>query len=61
MAKSAKERVYLSRERKKLGLTKINEWTTPELSTLYAKIKSAYESKGKLWGDIVKLIEGYKG
>lgn len=61
MARTEAEQKRLERQRKKLGLTQINEWITPELSTLYAKLKSAYESKGKLWGDIVKLMEGYRG
>lgn len=61
MAKSDVERQRACRERKKLGLTQINEWITPELSTLYAKLRSAYENKGKLWDDIVKLMEGYRG
>lgn len=61
MTKPHKEHQATYRQQQEAkGLVYYQKWITPELSALYAKIKSAYESKGKLWDDIVKLVQEYK-
>lgn len=59
MPKTAKERVYLSRERKKLGLVHIDDWTELEFANVYKELKAIYAGK-KFWKDIVEVIKNYK-
>lgn len=62
MARTNKERVYLSRERKKLNLVHINDWTELEFASVYGHLKAAYADKSKkLWEEVKRLVEGYKG